>query len=63
MAWAVERLGPDRLAGAYAWRSLLRTGVVIAGGSDLPVEDGNPFHGIHAAVRQLADGRRSPRSG
>ena len=50
MAWAVERLGPDRLAGAYAWRSLLRTGVVIAGGSDFPVEDANPFHGIHAAV-------------
>jgi predicted amidohydrolase YtcJ len=50
MAWAVDRLGPDRLAGAYAWRSLLRTGVVIAGGSDFPVEDPNPFHGIHAAV-------------
>jgi predicted amidohydrolase YtcJ len=50
MAWAVERLGPDRLAGAYAWRSLLRTGVVIAGGSDFPVEDPNPFHGLHAAV-------------
>ena len=40
----------DRLGGAYAWRSLLQTGVVIAGGSDFPVEDPNPFHGIHAAV-------------
>jgi predicted amidohydrolase YtcJ len=50
MAWAVERLGADRLGGAYAWRSLLQTGVVIAGGSDFPVEDPNPFHGIHAAV-------------
>src|SRR5919198_3229305 len=50
MAWATERLGPERLRGAYAWRSLLATGVVIAGGSDFPVESPNPFHGIHAAV-------------
>jgi hypothetical protein len=50
MAWAAERLGPERLRGAYAWRSLLATGVVIAGGSDFPVESPNPFHGIHAAV-------------
>lgn len=50
MAWAEERLGRERLGGAYAWRSLLQTGVVIAGGSDFPVEDANPFHGIHAAV-------------
>ena len=50
MPWAVDRLGPERLAGAYAWRALLRTGVVIAGGSDFPVEDPNPFHGIYAAV-------------
>jgi predicted amidohydrolase YtcJ len=57
MPWAADRLGADRLAGAYAWRSLLRTGVVIAGGSDFPVEDPNPFHGIYAAVT------RRPRSG
>jgi predicted amidohydrolase YtcJ len=50
MAWAGERLGPERLRGAYAWRSLLATGVIIAGGSDFPVESPNPFHGIHAAV-------------
>jgi predicted amidohydrolase YtcJ len=50
MRWAAERLGPERLRGAYAWRSLLRTGVVIPGGSDLSVESPNPFHGIHAAV-------------
>ena len=56
MAWAAERLGPERLRGAYAWRSLLATGVVIAGGSDFPVESPNPFHGIHAAVT------RRPRS-
>ena len=50
MPWAEARLGADRLPGAYAWRSLLRTGTVIAGGSDFPVELPNPFHGIHAAV-------------
>jgi hypothetical protein len=57
MAWAAERLGPQRLRGAYAWRSLLATGTVIAGGSDFPVESPNPFHGIHAAVT------RRPRAG
>jgi predicted amidohydrolase YtcJ len=56
MRWAAERLGPDRLAGAYAWRSLLATGVVVAGGSDFPVEDPNPFHGIHAAVTRRPPG-------
>ena len=40
----------DRLPGAYAWRSLLDTGTIIAGGSDFPVEDPNPFHGLHAAI-------------
>jgi predicted amidohydrolase YtcJ len=57
MAWAAERLGPERLRGAYAWRSLLATGVKIAGGSDFPVESLNPFYGIHAAVT------RRPRTG
>jgi len=57
MEWAAERLGPDRLHGAYAWRSLLATGVVIAGGSDFPVESPSPFHGLYAAVA------RRPRSG
>jgi predicted amidohydrolase YtcJ len=56
MAWAAERLGPARLGGAYAWRSLLATGVVIAGGSDFPVESPNPFHGIHAAVTRQPRG-------
>src|SRR5262249_10614920 len=50
MEWAIDRLGPDRLAGADACRSFADTGVVIAGGSDFPVESPNPFHGIYAAV-------------
>jgi hypothetical protein len=58
MPWAEERLGRERLRGAYAWRSLLATGVMIPGGSDFPVESPNPFHGIHAAVtRRPLDGR------
>ena len=57
MPWADARLGAERLPGAYAWRSLLRTGTLIAGGSDFPVELPNPFHGIHAAVT------RRPRTG
>jgi len=57
MEWALERLGPERVRGAYAWRSLLGTGVIIAGGSDFPVESPNPFHGLYAAVA------RRPRTG
>ena len=57
MRWAGDRLGPERLEGAYAWRSVLDSGAYIAGGSDFPVEDANPFHGIHAAVT------RRPRDG
>jgi predicted amidohydrolase YtcJ len=57
MRWAGERLGPERLTGAYAWRSVLDTGAYLAGGSDFPVEDANPFHGLYAAVT------RRPREG
>lgn len=46
-----------RSAGAYAWRSLLRVGTVLAFGSDCPVETIDPLAGIHAAVtRQRPDG-------
>ena len=50
MGWADERLGPKRLAGAYAWNSLLRSGARLAFGSDFPVEAVDPMLGIHAAV-------------
>ncbi len=49
MYWAEARLGSKRIRGAYAWRSLLETGIAIAGGSDFPVESPNPFFGIYAA--------------
>ncbi len=47
---AEARLGPERLTGAYAWRTLLKSGARLAGGSDFPVEPPNPFYGWHAAV-------------
>jgi predicted amidohydrolase YtcJ len=50
MYWAGDRLGPSRLAGAYAWRSLLQSGARLAFGSDFPVEAVNPMLGIYAAV-------------
>jgi hypothetical protein len=50
MHWAGARLGPIRVRGAYAWRSLLNTGVIIPGGSDFPVEQPIPLLGIYAAV-------------
>jgi predicted amidohydrolase YtcJ len=57
MYWAVNRLGPTRILGAYAWRSLLNSGVVIANGSDLPVERTNPLISFMASVsRQDAKG-------
>lgn len=48
--FAASRLGRQRLAGAYAWESLRKTGVMIAGGSDAPVERGEPMIEYYAAV-------------
>ncbi|HEY4284169.1 MAG TPA: amidohydrolase, partial [Chthoniobacterales bacterium] len=48
--FAPARLGLDRLAGAYAWRSLLKSGALICGGSDAPVERGEPMIEFYAAV-------------
>jgi predicted amidohydrolase YtcJ len=54
---AEQRIGPERIKGAYAWRTFLAQGSRIACGSDFPVEAPNPFFGIHAAVtRQDAAG-------
>jgi predicted amidohydrolase YtcJ len=50
MRWAQDRLGPERIRGAYAWRSLLNTGVIIPNGTDFPVEEVNPLLTFHAAV-------------
>ena len=57
MDWAGERLGAERLAGAYAWKSLADAGAALAFGSDFPVERANPMLGIYAAVsRQDLEG-------
>lgn len=50
MYWAEERVGPDRIGGAYAWRKLLNTGARLVCGSDFPVESENPILGFYAAV-------------
>lgn len=46
---AEARLGPNRLAGAYAWQSVLKSGARLAFGTDFPVESPNPFPGLAAA--------------
>jgi predicted amidohydrolase YtcJ len=48
--FAPARLAMDRLAGAYAWQSFLKSGSIIAGGSDAPVERGEPMIEFYAAV-------------
>jgi hypothetical protein len=47
---AEKRLGPNRLAGAYAWQTVLKSGARLAFGTDFPVESPNPFPGLSAAV-------------
>jgi hypothetical protein len=48
--FAKARLGLARLKGAYAWKSLLKSGAVVVGGSDAPVERGDPLIEFYAAV-------------
>lgn len=59
MAWIEKRIGTKRTKeGAFAWRSLLDSHAIIAGGSDAPVVDINPLLGIHAAItRQNLEGK------
>ncbi len=55
---AEKRLGPNRLAGAYAWRSVVKSGAKLAFGSDFPVESPNPVPGLAAAIsRQDINGQ------
>lgn len=50
MTWAEERLGPERVRGAYAWRSLREAGAVLTFNSDNPGSDHTIFYGLHAAI-------------
>jgi predicted amidohydrolase YtcJ len=60
MPWAEARLGKDRIAGAYAWRSLLDAGAQLCGGSDAPVEAANPLAGFHANVTRCDEHGQPP---
>jgi len=58
MRWAMDRVGPERLQGCYAWRRLLDTGARLCFGSDFPVESENPLLGVYAAeTRQDLEGK------
>jgi predicted amidohydrolase YtcJ len=57
---AEDRIGAERLKGAYAWRTFLNQGSIIAAGSDFPVEYANPFFGIHAAVTRQDQNNQPP---
>ncbi|QBY05381.1 amidohydrolase [Thalassotalea sp. HSM 43] len=59
---AEDRVGSERIKGAYAWRTLIDNGVVIAAGSDFPVEYPNPFFGLHASVTRQ-DQQNQPENG
>lgn len=62
MGWAGDRLGSERIEGAYAWRKLIDSGCRIACGSDFPVEAVNPIWGIYAALTRQ-DHEGSPDGG
>ncbi len=59
---AEDRLGKERMAGAYAWQTFLEQGTIVAAGSDFPVELSNPFFGVHAAVTRQ-DRANNPQGG
>ena len=53
MNWAESRLGPKRAETSYAWAEFLRRGVVLAFGTDYPVEPITPFRGLYAALTRM----------
>lgn len=60
MNWAEARLGPQRAQFSYAWAEYLRHGVVLAFGTDYPVEPVTPFRGVYSAVtRESEDGKKT----
>lgn len=62
MPWAEDRIGPQRIAGAYAWRQLRDSGARLALGSDFPVEAVDPRLGLYAATTR-SDGAGLPLGG
>ena len=63
MPWVATRLGAERTAeGAYVWQKLMKSGAVLANGSDFPVEEPNPMLGFYAGItRQDPDGQPTGR--
>jgi predicted amidohydrolase YtcJ len=60
MNWAEARLGPKRAEHSYAWAEFLRRGVVLAFGTDYPVDPVSPFRGIYSALTRMSeDGKKS----
>ena len=60
MNWAESRLGPKRAEHSYAWAEFLRHGVVLAFGTDYPVEPVTPFRGLYSALTRISeDGKKS----
>jgi hypothetical protein len=60
MNWAGSRLGPKRAEHSYAWAEFLRRGVVLAFGTDYPVEPVTPFRGLYSALTRISeDGKKS----
>jgi predicted amidohydrolase YtcJ len=60
MNWAESRLGPKRAEHSYAWAEFLRRGVVLAFGTDYPVEPVTPFRGLYSALTRISeDGKKS----
>lgn len=62
MNMAEDRVGPERIKGAYAWRRFLDRGTTVASGSDFPVEHVNPFYGLYSAVTRK-DHEGNPENG
>lgn len=60
--WAEARLGPERVKGAYAWRTFRQRGVRLAFGSDLTGSDHSIFYGLHAAITRR-DKAQQPEGG
>jgi predicted amidohydrolase YtcJ len=60
MAWAEDRLGGERVLGAYAWRSLREAGARLTFNADNPGSDHDIFYGLHAAVTRRDKSRHPP---
>jgi predicted amidohydrolase YtcJ len=52
--WVIERIGEDRAReGAYAWQKLIKSGAIVANGTDAPVEDVDPIANFYAAITRM----------